>query len=1200
VLLCGAGLRAPAQLFGAAEKTTLTEAEPMGETGSTHHAPDQYPAVLLDQAVADFTRLTGNLSSHQVVVGDAVYPQPCVYLVTHLVEMRAAGWKDVDFDTLVAVSGASALFAYQPGEFMPKYANLTIGMDDRIAKATGFGYEWVPFEGAEGAWEVVKESVDSGRPVKGWYWENLLVAGYQDAAREEDRKLFVMADGPDTIAEWWTWQQFEEWTAKWPPQFGRHTARVETLSESDIALRVMRDLVAWSASPPDAARRQHPEAKFGLQGIEAYAADCADTETYQDWLACHDINPQWTVRRSTALYLQRVAAAALFPAPAGERIGAAAREYRAAYDDWQELYRQLGHDAPADAGKTKERRLAGAAAVRSALAHEKAALAELTQALKIATADAGAPRMLEGLTAKPRWATHMGCVEGCLEFLGRKISPAWLYGATGYAFALNVHEQLCPSAPYEWNRGEPDRLGRNLGYLVETVANQSDDDMAEKREEAWRMAREAIDSGIPCYAFDIGPGDYFVIPGYDDTGYYWKAGDETKGPVPWQALGTTGIVGLVLVSSVTPAEPADDAKTVGDALRFALDLQQKGSRTPADAVYMPGLRGYDHWIRALEAGDSNPHGASFNAQFWAECRRFAVDFLQEAKQRLGDRKLDPLFDEATAHYQVVAQNLNRVAELFPMDGKWEPRLKDQQLCREAIASLRAARQAEERGLAALAKIVQTGGVLRAESVLPNPDVPIEESTMAPVAQDLTHGFRHDPMQFLQNDRTLQGALVRTFVFQQPHEADSAIIRAEMDKILAEQREDGTFGDTSKATGERLLRLLELGLPHDRPEVQRAAEAILRQKRAGQNANEWVEKEGALSIYPLHALCLLGRRDVPEVDFSLRWYIEHPEEWNDAWQGCPWTPEVFWSALWAGRRFAPVEDTVNDGLRRVAEGTNAAGCNAYNDPWGFTDAAGRIHTPQARALLQKQVPMILRGQRPDGGWGDHSLAVFRALKTHGLLDPLRNLPALPPDWRVARSIPAPDGDLSSMTWDGRHLWVYDRASNQAIAVSPDDGKVTRHVKLPIAKAWGIGWWGDALAVTQTDPKRLLQLDPTSGQVKREVAFDAVEWIQGVAQVDGKLYVADGFNCNVLIVDPADPAHSRSLVLAGPGPAMMAADGDAVWHADFWAPAIIKTDPEGKLLDWGDQPFAVRGLAFDGQRLWALDASAGRICVIERAG
>ena len=356
----------------------------MSATGSDQEGRAAQARVLLDGVVADFKRITNDLEGHQVVVGDITYPQPAVYLTTHLVEMWAAGWKDADFDTLAAVSGASALFAYQPDEFMPKYANLHIGMDDRITEATGFGYEWVPFEDTDSAWPIIKESIDSRRPLKGWHWENLLVGGYHDAARKQDRKVFVMDDGPGTTAEWWTRQRFSEWTAEWPHFLGRHTERVETAPAKEIALRVMSDLVEWSANPPDAIAREYPEAKFGLEGIEIYAADCADIETYGDWVACHPINPQWTVRNSTAAYLDQVAGARIFPAHIAEHITAAAREYRAAYEDWREFYNQLGHDAPGNAGKTKERRLAGAAAIRSALEHEKAGIYSLRQALDLA------------------------------------------------------------------------------------------------------------------------------------------------------------------------------------------------------------------------------------------------------------------------------------------------------------------------------------------------------------------------------------------------------------------------------------------------------------------------------------------------------------------------------------------------------------------------------------------------------------------------------------------------------------------------------------------------------------------------------------------------------------------------------------------------------------------------------------------------
>jgi hypothetical protein len=344
-----------------------------------------HPPVLLQQAADQFHDLILRQGEHSVRAGDEVYIQPYVYLSTHLVQMRAQGW-DVDFDQLAALSGASALFAYQPGEFMPKYAHLYVDPDGRTAQATGFGYAWTGFADTESAWQLIVESVDAGRSAKGWDWENILFAGYQDAAEPEERKVFAMADGPDTYAKWLTWSEFGEWVERvqgWNmPRLGRHTGRVEAKPADEVALRVMRDLVAWSTTPPDDVRKAFPQATFGLPGIETYAAACEGSDLNDDWVACHDVNGQWTTRNATSVYLQRVAEAGLFPQRVNAHLLAAAGAYRAAYESWQELYnRYLGHGVPEAARKTVEHRRAGAAAVRLGLEHERKALAEVERAL---------------------------------------------------------------------------------------------------------------------------------------------------------------------------------------------------------------------------------------------------------------------------------------------------------------------------------------------------------------------------------------------------------------------------------------------------------------------------------------------------------------------------------------------------------------------------------------------------------------------------------------------------------------------------------------------------------------------------------------------------------------------------------------------------------------------------------------------------
>ena len=340
--------------------------------------------VLLDDVVRTFDKLIGRIGEHGVVAGDEVYIQPPVYLSLHLVQMRVAGWQ-ADFDQVAVVSGASALFAYQQGEFMPKYAHLNVDPDRRIAEATGFGYEWVDFDGLEGAWALLRESVDAGLSVKGWDWENILFAGYQDAQVVEERKVFAMADGPDTYARWLTWDEFGEWTKRmkeWKcSRFGRNTQRVETMPAQEVSRRVMRDLVAWSVELPESIPKMWPEATFGLAGIQAYADACQASDPGEDWVACHDINPQWTIRNATGAYLRQVGEGKVFSEAVSAHLLAAATQYRAAYECWQAFYKLLGHRASETARKTRARRLAGAAVAHAWLAHEKAALSEVEQAL---------------------------------------------------------------------------------------------------------------------------------------------------------------------------------------------------------------------------------------------------------------------------------------------------------------------------------------------------------------------------------------------------------------------------------------------------------------------------------------------------------------------------------------------------------------------------------------------------------------------------------------------------------------------------------------------------------------------------------------------------------------------------------------------------------------------------------------------------
>jgi hypothetical protein len=317
-------------------------------------------------------------------------------------------------------------------------------------------------------------------------------------------------------------------------------------------------------------------------------------------------------------------------------------------------------------------------------------------------------KVLENCQWAPRWVAHLGCIKGCLNYLGIDLSDPWLYGGTGHAFVINLHEGVCPSGPTAWKTVKLFQLGKNLGYRLDGVFGfKHQDDFTELQKRAWEHTQQAIDQGHPCYGWELEIPEYYVVYGYDDVGYYYSGPgcDEGKGPKPWQELGDTGI-GVLELYSVWPGEAADDATTVKQALTFALEH----AASPKEWIfehYRAGLEGFDNWIRALQEGKASDMGMRYNTAVWLECRQNAVGFLEEAKERLAGRA-NALFEEALAHYTVVSENLGKVAEAYPwtFEASDEDALPvDDKSC-TAVKALQAAREAEAAGLQTLQKIVQ--------------------------------------------------------------------------------------------------------------------------------------------------------------------------------------------------------------------------------------------------------------------------------------------------------------------------------------------------------------------------------------------------------------------------------------------------------------------------------------------------------------
>jgi len=73
---------------------------------------------------------------------------------------------------------------------------------------------------------------------------------------------------------------------------------------------------------------------------------------------------------------------------------------------------------------------------------------------------------LEGLRICQRHVERLGCIKGCLDYLGAEISFPWLYGGTGHAFIISLDPGVDVSSPDSWDHQPQYDLGRNLGYAI--------------------------------------------------------------------------------------------------------------------------------------------------------------------------------------------------------------------------------------------------------------------------------------------------------------------------------------------------------------------------------------------------------------------------------------------------------------------------------------------------------------------------------------------------------------------------------------------------------------------------------------------------------------------------------------------------------------------------------------------------------------
>ena len=233
------------------------------------------------------------------------------------------------------------------------------------------------------------------------------------------------------------------------------------------------------------------------------------------------------------------------------------------------------------------------------------------------------------LQQPPYNTSLMGVVKGALDHYGLDVRPGAAFVLSGHAFVINIHEELCPSAPYCWDGSRFFALLRNLGIEATQLGMALPDAPGSEKAALEAAVREALERGSVCSLLNL---DNQLILGHDAEGFQlarpWGDVDSTPARLSygsWQECRAGPP--LTFFEFTRQDEAATDASAHFDALRFALAIWREPQRF-AEPGYGMGPNAYANWLAAIDAGHADEHGNWWNGVVWAECREQAGDHFQ--------------------------------------------------------------------------------------------------------------------------------------------------------------------------------------------------------------------------------------------------------------------------------------------------------------------------------------------------------------------------------------------------------------------------------------------------------------------------------------------------------------------------------------------------------------------------------------------
>lgn len=267
--------------------------------------------------------------------------------------------------------------------------------------------------------------------------------------------------------------------------------------------------------------------------------------------------------------------------------------------------------------------------------------------------------ILYNLLQAPYHSTLMGTIKGVADFYSLNLSPSMLYGLTGQAFMINIHDKLCPSGPYCYNLTVFIELLKNVGIEMKDCGFFTKSSTPNEREHIERTIKDHLDSNNPCALLNM---EYQLINGYDDTGLMTAQPWSTDFPPghltyrTWEEIGNDIHMNFFTFNSIKQKSINEMIKS---ALYSAIEINSSPNKYTTKP-YSTGLEAYDVFIKAIEDGYGSGQGNRWNATVWGECRNMASAFFKELSEMYPNLSSD--FLSLSHDYKLIGESLLKISE----------------------------------------------------------------------------------------------------------------------------------------------------------------------------------------------------------------------------------------------------------------------------------------------------------------------------------------------------------------------------------------------------------------------------------------------------------------------------------------------------------------------------------------------------------